>query len=173
MNHKLIMNKMKTTLMILLFFSMISCSNSQNISRDFSHFYDKYQDDAGIVSFTIPSFLANMAIDDNDQDAKKVLKKLNKLRFFICEKDNGFYNKTINTYLPENVYHDLLVVKDGPETVTFKMKEPEKEKIKEIILLVTKPDSFVAISFSGDFNLEEAQEMTSSINAGKLGQMRE
>ena len=110
-----------------------------------------------------------MVVDENDYEAKQALKKLNKIRFFICEKDRGFYAKKVNDYLPENTYHDLMVVKDGSETVVFKMKEIEKNEIKEIVLIVTKPNSFVAISFSGHFTMEDAKEVASSVNRDKIG----
>lgn len=166
------MNTIKISTIIILLFGMISCSSSQHLNKDFTDFYKHHQDDNGVVSFSLPIGLAKILIDDDDDDAKKILGKLNKMRFFICEKDNGFYTKAIEGYLPEPNYHDLMVIRDGAETVVFKIKEPVNGKIKEIILTVSKPDSFVAISFNGNFDMEDAREMTSSVKRGNLGDIR-
>ncbi len=110
-----------------------------------------------------------MLIDDDDQEAKKALSKLNKMRFFICDHDNGFYRKAVQKYLPEGTYHDLMVIKDGKETVAFKMKEPINGRIKEIVLTVSEPNSFIAISFMGNFTVDDAKSFASSIKTDDLG----
>lgn len=166
------MNNMRTSIIIIFIFGLFSCSSSQHINKDFTDFYNHHQDDNGVVSFSLPIGLAKILIDDDDTDAKKIMSKLNKMRFFICEKDNGFYTKAIEKYLPEPNYHDLMVIRDGEETVVFKIKEPVNGKIKEIILTVSKQESFVAISFNGNFDMEDAKEMTSSIKRGNLGDIR-
>ncbi len=163
---------MRTIIIAIFVFGFFGCSSSQPATTDFSDFYNDYEDDAGIVSFSFPIGLAKAFLNDDDKDAKKAFDKIHKMRFFICEKDNGFYSKKIQNYLPEGTYHDLMVVKDGKETVTFKMKAPVNNKIKEILLIVSEPDSFVAISFMGNFTIDEAKEMASSIKTDNLGSVR-
>ncbi len=160
---------MRTTTIIILLISMMGCGTSQVMNKDFTAFYNKYEDDAGVVSFQVPAGLARMFVDKEDKDADNFVKKMDKIRFFISEHDNGKYDKTIETYLPDGVYNDLMIVKNDGSTIIFKMKEPKAGKIKEIVLTVSNPDSFVAISFSGDFTLEDAKQMTSSIKTNDLG----
>jgi len=166
------MNIMRTSLVIIFLLGLFSCSSSQPLHRDFTDFYNNHEDDNGVVSFSLPIGLAKILIDKDDEDAKKVLGKLHKMRFFICDEDNGFYPKAIEKYLLEPDYHDLMVIKDGEETVVFKMQEPVNGKIKEIVLTVSKPGSFVAVSFNGNFDIEDAKEMASSVNRGNLGDIR-
>jgi hypothetical protein len=163
---------MRTIIIAIFVFGIFGCGSSQPATTDFSDFYNDHEDDAGIVSFSFPIGLAKAFLDDDDKDAKKAFDKIHKMRFFICEKDHGFYSKKIQNYLPEGTYHDLMVVKDGKETVTFKMKAPVNNKIKEILLIVSEPDSFVAISFMGNFTIDEAKEMASSIKTDNLGSVR-
>ena len=148
---------------------MISCGTSQVLKKDFTQFYNTHEDDEGVVSFQIPIALARMIIKDEDQEADDFLKKMDKIRFFIKEHDNGQYKRTVQNYLPESVYNDLMIVKDNGSTVMFKMKEPKDGHIREIVMTVTDPDSFVAVSFIGNFTLEDAKHMTSSIKTDDFG----
>jgi len=163
---------MRTIIIALFLFGIVGCSSSQQVSNDFTDFYNDHENDAGIVSFSLPIGLAKAFIDDDEPKAKKAFSKLNKMRFFICEHDNGYYSKKIHNYLSEGTYHDLMVIKDGKESVEFKMKEPIDGKVKEIVMIVSEPESFVAISFSGNFTIDDAKEMASSIKTDNLGEIR-
>lgn len=163
---------MRTTLIAILLFAIVGCSNSQSKNKDFTDFYNRYQDDSGIVTINIPVFLAKILVDDNDRDAHEALSKLRNLRLFICENDDGFYKNKVQEYMPEGVYHDLMIIKDGKETVAFKMKEPVNGRIKEIVMTVSEPNSFVAICFKGNFTMEDAKQMTSSIRTGNIGSIQ-
>lgn len=163
---------MKTIIIAIFVFGIVGCSSSQQVNSDFADFYHHHEDDAGIVSFSFPIGLAKAFIDDDDKEAKKAFSKLNKMRFFICENDNGYYKKKVQNYLPEGKYHDLMVIKDGKETVAFKMKEPVNGKVKEIVMIVSEPESFVAISFTGNFTIDDAKSFASSIKTDNLGAVR-
>ena len=163
---------MRTLIIIIFVFGIVGCGSSQQVNTDFSDFYHEHEGDAGIISFSIPIALAKAFIDNDDQDAEKAFDKMKKMKFFICEQNHGYYQKKILDYLPEENYHDLMVIKDGKETVSFKMKEPVNGKIKEIILIVSEPDSFVAISFIGNFTMDDAKKMASSMKTNDLGSIR-
>ncbi len=163
---------MRTIIITLCVFGIVGCSSSQQVNNDFTDFYHNHGDDSGIVSFSFPVGLAKAFLDDDDKEAKKAFSKLNKMRFFICENDNGYYKKKVQKYLPEGKYHDLIVIKDGKESVSFKMKEPTNGKVKEIVMIVSEPDSFVAISFIGNFTVDDAKEMANSIKTDDLSSIR-
>jgi len=160
---------MRTITVVILLVSIMGCGTSQVLNKDFTAFYNKYEDDEGVVSFKISSALARMVVKNEDAEVDDFVRKMDKIRFFISEHNNGKYNKTIEYYLPESVYNDLMIVKDDGSTVIFKMKEPKEGHIKEIVMTVTNPDSFVAISFTGDFSLKDAKKMTSSIKTNNFG----
>ncbi len=162
---------MKTLFITIFVFGILSSCNSQS-KNDFSDFYNTHEDDIGIITFSLPIGLANAFIADDDAEAKDAFAKVSNMKFFICEKDNGYYEKKIKKYMPEGTYHDLMVVKNGKESVSFKMKEPTKGKKREVVLIITEPESFVAISFVGNFTLNDAKEMANSIETDELGDIR-
>jgi hypothetical protein len=163
-NNNLKLNKMRTITVVILLISMMGCGTSQVITKDFNAFYNKYEDEQGVVSFKISSALARMVVRNEDEDANKFLKKMDKIRFFISEHDQSrYYTRAIENYLPESAYNDLVVIKDDGSTVIFKMKEIKQGQIKEIVMTVSSPDSFVAVSFTGNFTLDDAKQMTKSI----------
>jgi len=162
---------MRTITVVILLISMMSCGTSQVLKKDFTTFYNTYEDDEGVVSFQIPVALARMVVKDDDMEADNFLKKMDKIRFFIKEHDNGQYKRMVQSYLPESIYNDLMIVKDDGSTVIFKMKEPKEGRIREIVMTVTNPDSFVAVSFLGNFTMEDAKHMTSSIKTNDFGNL--
>ncbi len=160
------------TTIILLVILSIGCATSQEYDKDFTDFYNQYEDDAGIICFQLPGALVNFAIDKDDKNAKELFSKVDKIRFVISENTHNQYDKKIEKYLPNSLYHDLMIIKDDGAKVMFKVKESKKGLIEEIIMTVSESDSFVAISFSGKFNTEDAQKMTGSIKSGKMSHFR-
>jgi hypothetical protein len=155
---------MRTQMTIFLLVMMMGCASSQNANRNFTSFYTKYQDDDGVKSFEIPCFLAKKILGDDDKDSDNLIKKINKLRFFLVENDQGNYGRKIQSYLPNADYHDLMIVREDGSTVIFKIKELKNGDIKEIVMTVTQPDSFLAISFTGNFTREDVHKMSKSIH---------
>lgn len=154
---------MKNILTVILIFLCFGCASSQDMKKDFAAFYDKYQDASGVKCFEINCNLGEFIKEDgNNSD---LLKKMTGLRFFIAEKNNDNFAQKIANYLPGSVYHDLMVVKEDGSTVVFKIREVQNKDIKEIVMTVSKPDSFVAISFSGHFTYDEAERMSKSIDS--------
>jgi len=159
------MKCMKTTLTIFLLALIGSCATSQQTNKNFATFYSQYQDDEGVKSFEIPCFLAKKLFNDNDNNSDHLIKKITKLRFFISENDNGKYGNRIKYYLPNSDYHDLMVVKSNGNAVVFKIKELKNGDIKEVVMTITEPDSFVAVCFTGSFTMNDVKKMTNSIHS--------
>jgi hypothetical protein len=156
---------MRTLLMVLFIAAIAGCATSQQTSKDFSTFYNKYQDDAGVKSFEIKCNMGNFLKDEEKDKNDELFSKPTRFRLFISEKDKGNYADKIKYYLSGNDYHDLMITKNNGSTVIFKIKEMSDKEYKEIVMTVSKPESFVAMSFTGKFTYEEAKKMSSSIKS--------
>lgn len=154
---------MKTLSVIISLFIMMGCSTSQVVNKDFNSFYNKYEDDEGVLSFKISKNLAKMVVQDEDAETENFIKKMEKVSFFIAEQNTSRYSHVIENYLPGSVYNDLMIIKDDGSIVVFKMKELKNGHINEIVMTVLSPESFVAVSFAGDFTLDDAKKMTKSV----------
>jgi hypothetical protein len=156
---------MKTLLIIILIAAIAGRATSQEATKDFSTFYNKYQDDAGVKSFEIKCNMGNFLEDDENGKNDELFSRPTRFRIFISEKDNGNYAAKVKYYLSGKNYHDLMISKNNGSTVIFKIKELPDKDLKEIVMTISKPESFVAMSFTGKFTFEEAQKMSSSIKS--------
>ena len=151
--------------------SFLACGNSQDNNDDFSEFYHEYKNTDGVVAFELPMFLAKMVIDKDDEELEHFVKKTDDIRFFISDKSNTVLYRELEKHLPKDNYHDLMVIKKDGSTVTFKIRE-RKNKIREILMTVIEDSSFVAISFTGNFTIEDAKKMAKSVKTDGLGDIR-
>ena len=162
---------MRILIISLLLTGFVACGNSQETNNDFTEFYQAYKNTDGVVAFELPMFLAKMVIDKDEEELKEFVKKTDDIRFFISDKSNVALYRELKNYLPNGVYNDLMIVKNGSSTVTFKIRE-RKNKIREILMTVMEDSSFVAISFTGDFTIEDAKKMAKSVKTDGLGEIR-
>jgi len=167
-NFNIKTKKMRILLISLLLTSFVACGNSQENNNDFTEFYKANKNTEGVVAFELPMFLAKMVIDKDEEELKEFMKKTDDIRFFISDKSNTTLYRKLENHLSPNVYNDLMIIKEGGSTVTFKIRE-NKNKIREILLTVVEDSSFVAISFTGEFTIEDAKKMAKSVKTDGLG----
>ncbi len=159
------------TLIIILAFGVLGCSSSKPITKDFDKFYSKHESDKGVVTLSIPIFLAKMFISKDDKETLKALDKLRKVKLFICEDKKNNYNRTIKDYLPNNVYSDLMVVNNNSEKIVFKMRKPEGKVIEEFVMTVASPKSFVAIELKGSFTKTDISKIVKKLRKNDIKTM--
>ena len=162
---------MRFLILSILLTSFFACGNSQDNNKDFTEFYCVNKNKEGVVAFELPMFLAKMIIDKDEEELKQFMKKTDDIRFFIAENSNTDLYRKLESHLSPDIYHDLIIIKDGGSTVTFKIRE-NKNKIREILMTVVEDSSFVAISFTGKFTIEDAKKMAKSVKTDGLGDIR-
>ncbi len=162
---------MRFLILSILLTSFFACGNSQDNNNDFTEFYRANKNKEGVVAFELPMFLAKMVIDKDEEELKQFMKKTDDIRFFIAESSNTALYRKLKNHLSPDIYHDLMIIKDGGSTVTFKIRE-NKNEIREILMTVVEDSSFVAISFTGKFTIEDAKNMAKSVKTDGLGDIR-
>ncbi|MBI9067386.1 MAG: DUF4252 domain-containing protein [Salinivirgaceae bacterium] len=129
----------------------------------YKQFYRQYRDADDVVSFKIPAGFASFFIDKEDVEAKEFMKKMDDISFFICQKQTNQMILDLNRSLPEKLYKEIMIVKDGDTEVTFMAKE-EGEFIGEVLMAVYEPDNLVVMCITGEFTKEDAKKIAKSIN---------
>lgn len=162
---------MRILIISLFLTSFVACGNAQKNDNNFTEFYHTYKNTDGVVAFELPMFLAKMVIDKDEEELKEFVKKTDDIRFFISDKSNLALYRELEKHLQGGVYNDLIIIKEGSSTLTFKIRE-RKNKIREILLTIKEDSSFVAISFTGDFTIEDAKKMAKSVKTDGLGEIR-
>lgn len=163
------MNKIVIILLVALLSA--SCATSSNID-DYPVFYKKYKKQENVVNFKLPSGLIRAFLDKEDKEIKHFLKHSKGVRFFIAEEPDEQLYAALKSHLPEDVYKDIMIVKDGGDQVYFKARE-EKESITEIIILVEEETSFVVMSIEGKFTFEDMHQLIKSVDVKKVSEAKE
>lgn len=159
------MKKIFYSIVIIVLFSSCAISGNQ---KGYHSFYKEHKKDKDVVSFGLPTGLAGLFLNNKeDKELKAFLKNVDDFRFFIAEDTSKVLMPILKEHLPENLYKDFMIIKDGGETVTFKVRE-NKGAITEIIMLVEEEKSFVVMSIEGEFTYDDMKNFVKSVDTSKL-----
>lgn len=126
------------------------------------NFYNKYNHSTDFLSFSLPVGFFQLIIEDDDE-LKSALEKMNTINFLIYDGDTKnaeYFNSELNNSLSKDIYHDLIIINDGGEKVTFKVRE-KNNKIQEFLMVVTDKESFVVLSINGEMDLDQVKKINS------------
>ena len=73
-----------------------------------------------------------------------------------------FYSEVLAA-LPNTSYKDLMVVKDGTQEITFKVREKDK-KITELVMLVKDAKEPLLMFIEGNIDLKSLAKMSKSVD---------
>ncbi|MBL4709146.1 MAG: DUF4252 domain-containing protein [Flavobacteriales bacterium] len=157
--------KLIKILFLAAFFFTISTIQVRagNDTKTFSDFYKNHQHKES-VSLNIPGFFVRFLLDKED-DAKEISKDIKHVKLLIFEGHASSQKELadeLNQYLPSNLYNDLMIIKDGADQVTFKLRE-KKGKINEIIMIATDNSSSVILCIEGNMELSDVKKLVKSI----------
>jgi hypothetical protein len=135
--------------------------------------FNKYSDKDGFTVVTISgrmfSMFANQETDSKDAD--NVISHLKSIRILSVE--DSLLNKSINFYselskkLDLSVYEELMVVKEGPNTTKFLIRQ-KGEIISELLVVSGGPGGNSLISIKGDLNLKNISDLSKDIGIQEL-----
>ncbi|MBI9067387.1 MAG: DUF4252 domain-containing protein [Salinivirgaceae bacterium] len=132
--------------------------------------FDKYSGQEGYTSVYITSYMFELfsKIADEDQEFDNATKGLEAIKILTVsdnlstQKREVFYNDVFNA-LPANMYKDFMIVKDGEQEITFKVRD-EGNKITEFVMLVKDPHEPVLLFLLGDIDLKQISKMSKSMD---------
>lgn len=155
---------MKTILLSILLLAGIGTYGQEN--RDYSTFYKTHRGTEGIVTFSLPPGLIQLVIDGEDEEKlRDLLDKTDKISFLISENGGHDLKESFVKHVPEKIYKDIMIIRDGSSTIAFKAKE-NHQRIEEIIMAVDEANSLTVMCWKGNFTMEDAKRFTKSIDAG-------
>ncbi len=135
---------------------------AQDSNKVIESFYDKYKAKEDVTHIKLKGWVINLAAKfADDEDAKRVLKKISKLRVLVME-DGNIVNDTdrkiLGRALRTDDFEDLVYVRDGETKISIKMRE-HKGVITNVFLTVDDPDGFILLSLEGELLWKDLQEL--------------
>ncbi|MBN2668549.1 MAG: DUF4252 domain-containing protein [Bacteroidales bacterium] len=137
-------------------------------TKGYHDFYKKYKGSQEVVSFKLPKTLIwFFLLDEESKEARKALKNVDHINFFIADDSTKTLLKILYNYLPESEYKDAMIIKDGNDIITFKARENDKG-ITEMLMLIESEDSFVVMNIEGKFTYDDMKTFTQSVDVKKV-----
>ena len=121
----------------------------------FDHIYNKYRDDDAVTTFNLSPWMVRMAVGDEDEDLKRVLKRI--------DERPGNFAKEVHSWLADEQFQDLMVIRDGTDNIEIKMIS-ENKRIKELVVFITDSDSALVLYLSGDIDVQQALKISKHVH---------
>ena len=133
-----------------------------------NNFYEKYSGKEGYVSVYITEFtfqlFKQVESAQEGEDFENVVTKLKGIKMLTPDSVNrSTFLNDLRAALPKNQYKDMMVVRDGPSTIRFMLRE-EKSKITEFIMTIEGEDSPFLLFLEGDIDLNEIAKLSKMMN---------
>ena len=135
-------------------------------------FFEKYSGQEGYTSVYITKYMfelfAKISNEDDDKEFKDVTSNLNSIKILTIDsalntKNERKFDKELSSLLPRSTYKDLMIVKDGKQTVKFLINE-KNDKISEFLMIVYGDSDPVLIFLEGDIDLKKVSKLSKTMN---------
>lgn len=135
-------------------------------------FFEKHSGEDGYTSIYITKYMfelfSKISTDEDQKDFQEITSKLNSIK--ILNVDSSFYvnskvkfEKELFSKLPKSIYKELMIIKDGGETIKFLINE-KNNKISEFLMVVYGESEPVLIFLEGDINLKQISKLSKTMN---------
>ncbi|MCB0643719.1 MAG: DUF4252 domain-containing protein [Phaeodactylibacter sp.] len=163
---------------ILLFCLSLLPFFMQAQTRSLNNFYHTYKHAENAHAFTIPGWVMKLGaaigkkhVDgDVERQALKMVKKVKKLRLLVMEDYNLVTPQALNGLVDgvsSEKFEEALTVRTGDTRVHFFMRD-KKDKIKNLLILVSEADTFVLFSAKTKLKYEDISELINMALDGEL-----
>lgn len=143
-----------------LFIVFSSCAKVPE--KGYKKFYREYRDSPQTITFKIPGGLAGMFLDDEDEEVKEFVKKMDDISFFIADHVSKQMIIDLNKSLPESDYKEIMIIREGDSEIVFLAKD-NGELIEEILMTVIGDDDLVVMCMFGEFTRDDAKKIAKAI----------
>jgi hypothetical protein len=167
---------MKRLILILVAFMAFKCMAQES---SLNTIFDKYSGKDGYTSIYITSYMFELlaSVDDsNDPELQNAAKGIESIKMITINGETGndkkeaFYNEVLNS-LPNNVYKDFMIVKDGQQEVYFKIHEKDKV-ITELVMLVKDVNEPLLMFIEGKIDLKTLAKLSKSVDVKGFDQLQ-
>lgn len=135
-------------------------------------FFEKYSGQEGYTSVYITKYMfdifAKISNDEEGKEFKEITSKLNSIKILTIDsalnaQSDRKFDKELSDLLPKTEYKDLMIIKDGKQTVKFLINE-QNDIITEFLMIVYGDGDPVLIFLDGDIDLKQISKLSKTMN---------
>ena len=139
-------------------------------------FFDKYSGKEGVTSVLITEYMFDLfksiETTEENEEFHETVSNLRSIK--ILSVDSALdansvprFHQDLRNTLSKKIYKEMMVVRDGDETVAFLLKE-ENNKITEFIMAIDDPSGPTLIILEGDIQLKQISKLSKTMNVSGL-----
>lgn len=134
--------------------------------------FETHSGQEGYTSVYITKYMFELfAKITNEEDQKEftdITSKLESIKILTIDsalnvKEDFAFDQEITTLIKSNNYKELMIVKEGKETIKFLINE-KNDKISEFLMSVIGDGNSVLIFLQGDINLKQISKLSKTMN---------
>ena len=134
-----------------------------------NHFFKEYKSQAEVTNLNIGSFMLRLVgTFSDDEDAKKVLKKVTHLRMLVMEDDNlvssDDYTSLIKGIQSDD-FEELIQIRDKGQRIDFFLRE-DGDTITDVLMILRGDDEFLLLSLEGNLRFSDLKNIQLDIDGG-------
>ena len=158
----------KIALILLLLLPFLANAQQSQLNS----FFEKYSGKDGYTSVYISSYMFELFKKISNKSEEKefndIITRLKSIKILTVDSVTNInskikFQKELLSILPKNIYKELMIVKDGSETVSFLFRN-EGDKISEFVMTVEGSGSPVLIFLEGDIDLKQLSKLSKTMN---------
>lgn len=150
---------------ILAFLPGITIAQSSYIN----HFYNEYKSQAEVTNLNLGSFMIRLVgTFSEDQDAKKILKKVTHLRMLVMEDDNLVSSNDYTSLIKgikSDEFEELIQIRDKGQRIDFFLRE-DGDTITDVLMILRGDDEFILLSLEGNLQFSDLNNIELDIDGG-------
>lgn len=151
---------------VLLLLPALATAQSKYITQ----FYNQYKSYESVSSFKLGGFVLTLAgTFADDENARKVLRKVSHLRLMVVEEANLVTPEDYTTLvrgLQSDRFEELLQIRDEGERIDFFLRE-DGDRITDVLMLLRGKDEFLLLSLEGAFKFSDLNDLHIDIEGGE------
>lgn len=151
---------------LLIFLPAMAAGQSRYITK----FYDHYKSQEEVTNLNLHGFVVRLAGNFvDDQDAKKVLRKVSHLRLLLMEDANLVHPQEYTSLvkgIKSDRFEELMIIREGSQRIEFFLRE-SGDTITDVLMLLRGEDEFLLLSLEGAFNFSDLNDLRIDINGGE------
>jgi len=142
--------------------------------------FEKYSGKEGYTSVYITKYMFSMFKDvenkTEENEFEDIAAKLNFIKILTFDKADETakenFSKELQSKLPKSSYKEIMVIKEGAETITFLFKEGSN-KNSELVMLVNGSDEPVLLFMEGDLKTSDLSKLSKTMNIDGFEHLKE
>ena len=152
----------KLIIILVLWMPLLMNGQESKLHR----FFDECSGKEGYTSVYITKYtfdlFARITDETDEKEFHELTSKLNSVKILTADAKKDF-TKQLSQLITNDIYHDLMIVKDGKQTVRFLVNE-KQGKISELVMIVTGEDETVLMFLEGEIDLKNISKLSKSMN---------